>query len=50
MNETYLDAEGDRDPYEYDADRRVDGVDPNAGDEATPEGTAGEDSTVASDD
>jgi cyclic pyranopterin phosphate synthase len=50
MNEAYLDAEGDRDPYEYDADRRVDAVDRNAGDGSTPKGTATEDSTVASDD
>jgi cyclic pyranopterin phosphate synthase len=46
MNEAYLDAEGDRDPYEYDPDRRGDGVD----DGPSSEEASVEDPTVASDD
>ena len=48
MNEAYLDAEGDRDPYEYGADDTHNGTDR---DEDPPAmGSSGEGDTVASDD
>jgi cyclic pyranopterin phosphate synthase len=55
MNERYLDAEGDREPYEYDAGNEDDRepYEHDAGNEdedGTPEGTPSEDTPVASDD
>jgi cyclic pyranopterin phosphate synthase len=48
MNDAYLDAESDRDPYEYDADDTPDGTDPD--EETSTGGSPGEGDPVASDD
>jgi cyclic pyranopterin phosphate synthase len=48
MNPEYLDAEGDREPYEYDGDDIPDGTDPDG--ETPTRGSPGEDDPVASDD